>query len=105
VTVGVVDGLEIVDVVLKLCPSAAGRSRDADTPARYGGEEMALNLPHTKLEGSHAIAERVRSAIEGVRVKDALIAAADKALYMAKRRGKNQTMRAKVQTANVVTAE
>jgi PleD family two-component response regulator len=37
--------------------------------------------------------------------KDALIAAADKALHMAKRRGKNQTVRAKVQTANVVTAE
>ena len=43
-------------------------SRDADTPARYGGEEMALILPHTDMEGSHAIAERVRSAIAGLRI-------------------------------------
>jgi diguanylate cyclase (GGDEF)-like protein len=109
--------------------SLGGRPPWAGTPARYGGEEMALILPPTELEGSPAIAERVRSASEGVRVprldqqgllrvtaslgvvassdrhKDALIAAADRALSVAKRRGKNQTVRAKVQTANVVTAE
>jgi diguanylate cyclase (GGDEF)-like protein len=43
-------------------------SRDADAPARYGGEEMALILPHTDLEGSYAIAERVRMAIEALAV-------------------------------------
>lgn len=93
-------------------------SRDVDVPARYGGEEMAVILPHTELEGAHAIAERVRIAIETVRVprldhqdvlrvtasvgvaasadgdKDELIAAADEALYEAKRNGKNQTVRA-----------
>jgi diguanylate cyclase (GGDEF)-like protein len=31
-------------------------SREADAPARYGGEEMALILPHTDLEGSYATA-------------------------------------------------
>jgi diguanylate cyclase (GGDEF)-like protein len=37
-------------------------------PARYRGEEMAVILPRTDLEGSCAIAERVRVAIEGLQV-------------------------------------
>jgi diguanylate cyclase (GGDEF)-like protein len=93
-------------------------SRDADVPARYGGEEMALILPHTDLAGAHAIAERVRAAIEDLRVpmlegdgvlrvtaslgvatmlegeKDELVAEADAALYRAKRSGKNRVERA-----------
>jgi diguanylate cyclase (GGDEF)-like protein len=99
-------------------------SRDADSPARYGGEELSLILPHTDLEGAHAIAERIRTAVEGLRVpstngsgvlrvtasvgvtastaghKDALIADADGALYEAKRRGKNCTVAAEARVAN-----
>ncbi len=104
-------------------------SRDADSPARYGGEELALILPHTDLEGSFAIAERLRLAIEGLRIpslnghgpmrvtaslgvaasaegnKDQLVADADAALYTAKRLGKNRTVRALPQTANVGPGE
>jgi diguanylate cyclase (GGDEF)-like protein len=99
-------------------------SRDADSPARYGGEELSLILPHTDLEGAHAIAERIRTAVEGLRVprtdgagalrvtasvgvtasaaghKDALIADADAALYEAKRRGKNCTVASEARLAD-----
>ena len=46
----------------------ADTSRETDFPARYGGEEMALILPHTDIEGAYAIAERVRTAIEALRI-------------------------------------
>ena len=95
-------------------------SRDVDLPARYGGEEMAVVLPQTDLAGAELGAERMRAAIEGMQIqrldgggllpitasfgvasfpgqaadKTALIAAADAALYRAKRGGRNRVERA-----------
>ncbi len=115
------------DVVLR-CVAQVLRdnSRDVDVPARYGGEELAVILPHTDLDGTYVIAERVRDAIEQMQVplldregslqitasvgvaasadgnKDGLISAADGALYGAKRDGKNRTVKAGSQTANVL---
>ena len=41
-------------------------SREIDEPARYGGEELAVVLPGTDLEGAYNLAERVRTGIEAL---------------------------------------
>src|SRR5262249_18429924 len=57
------------DVVLReIAKVLRASGREIDEPARYGGEELAVILPGTNLEGAFELAERVREGIEKLRL-------------------------------------
>lgn len=93
-------------------------SRQSDFVARYGGEEFAFLLPDTDVEGAGNVSLRIHEAIQELKIDheqslvsdwvtlsigivsyvpnneetaSSLVAMADKALYRAKQRGRNQS--------------
>ena len=106
------------DAVLRaLAHAVQDQLRELDIVARFGGEEIVVVMPSTDLVGARSAAERIRQAIELLRVPTAdgsqarftisvgvaeasreagsvelLLQRADEALYEAKRRGRNRTV-------------
>ncbi len=105
------------EVIQKIAEILQDETRAIDIAARYGGEEFVLILPETDAREARVVAEKVRGLVKGhtfsvgeekkvsislsagvAEVKEypidnaTLIDQADKAMYQAKRMGKNRVL-------------
>lgn len=113
-------GHHVGDITLKMVADTIKRNcREVDVLARYGGEEIVILAPELDLQGLQVFAERIRKAVEELRIDIAyekklkltisvgaaslafaqikglandedIIKLADTAMYIAKKNGKNR---------------
>jgi diguanylate cyclase (GGDEF)-like protein len=101
-------------VLARVAAAIRSATRDGDTVARYGGEEIAVLMPQTELAEATAVAERIRASIAKLvteyrglaidvtvsvgcaalapedKTHDDLVERADHQLYAAKAAGRNR---------------
>lgn len=108
------------DVLRHIAQIISGAIREVDACARYGGDEFVVLLPHTDALAAEVVADRIRHKLElereawdgeachvslsvgisssadtSLKTPDDLVEAADRALYEAKREGRDRVVRAR----------